>query len=60
MDRFKKMNMKDFVGSYILGEESFPDGTKYIANAIGLHKKPNLVKRFCMKHLLGFVWRNVK
>ena len=52
--------MKDFVGSYVLGEETLPDNTKYISLAIGLHKKPNLVKRFCMKYLLGFVWRDVR
>lgn len=43
------------VGYYSLGR--FVDGiTTYYAVRLDLYKKPNLINRFFMKYLLGFVW----
>lgn len=49
---------KGFIGNYTFGELTRTDGSKYFAMQIWLHKKPSFVKRFCMKHLLGFNWKD--
>lgn len=53
------ITMDNYVGSYLFGEHELPDGSTVVALSIAMRKKPNFIKRFFMKHLLGFVWRSV-
>lgn len=53
-----KLDIPEYVGAYLFGEYEMTDGAKYIAMAISLHEKPNFIKRFCMKYLLGFRWKD--
>ena len=43
------------VGAYYFGETE-----NYTAIVISLPYKPNAIKRFFMKHLLGFKWKDQK
>jgi hypothetical protein len=43
-------------GSYLFGEYVDMANTKQVAIVIRLPYRPSWIKRFCMKHLLGFNW----